>query len=377
MEGREETLESILIYYPFTLAKVADSGSKLRPLQMKKALEKWGEKEGISVITISGNSKERQNQFQKLLTEKKLENIRFCYVENQTIPLWLTDPKHIPQNPWIDRVIFQYLQKKNVPIGIFYRDVYWKFDELYPLSGWKKKIMQWIYRREERFYEKYGKALFLPSMEMGAHVDIEILKAALPPGGQALANYEKKPHEGTKGLYVGGIAHQDYGLSLLLDSLEIVQGKGVDYRLTICCREQELQSIPDEARDRMKQLSVEVVHLSGESLQKLYQEMDFALIPRYRSTYNDFAVPVKLVEYLSNLLPVVATDCSAQKSFVESGPYGIVSQDEANSMADAIINMAQTNEQYRKQIQEDFLDKHSWLTRAYTIAHVLGGEKHQ
>jgi glycosyltransferase involved in cell wall biosynthesis len=294
-------------------------------------------------------------------------------MENQTIPLWLTDSKHIPRNPWIDRSVFRYLQKRNVPIGIFYRDVYWKFDDLYPLKGWKKRIMKWIYQKEERFYEKYASALFLPSMEMAPYVDIKIPKYALPPGGKEFLPQQNKSHSGLKGLYVGGIAHADYGLNLLLDSFELVKNAGIDYHLTICCREREFQSIKEKDQKRIKELGVEIVHLAGDDLKKLYQEMDFALIPRYRSTYNDFSVPVKLVEYLSYQLPVVATNCQAQASFVRSGPYGVICEDHAESMAEGIIHMKQEKVFYRQEIEASFLQKHSWLSRAKHVAEILEG----
>ncbi len=360
-----------MIYYPFSLTKVADSGSKLRPIQMLKAFEQWGKKEKVRVLVISGDSTERTKIFQDFVSSGALENVRFCYVEDQTIPLWLTDSKHIPKNPLIDRSVFFRLKSQNIPIGIFYRDVYWKFDDLYPLKGWKKKVMRWIYKKEERFYEKYGTALFLPSMEMAPYVNINISKYALPPGGEETLPQAQNSHQGLKGLYVGGIAHRDYGLNLLLESYRLVRKAGVDYQLTICCREQEFRQIKEEDRKRMQELKIKVVHLAGGDLQNLYQEMDFALIPRYRSLYNDFSVPVKLVEYLSNQLPVVVTNCQAQAVFVMDGPYGLICEDRPESMANMIIQMGQKKDLYRKEIATSFLQKHSWLSRAERVSQIL------
>src|SRR4051812_16697430 len=98
-------MKKVLVYYPFPLAKEANSGSKLRPLEMIKAFNSWGEQNGIEVIIISGTSAERERQILELTVNDRLKDLWFCYMENQTIPLWLTDPGHKPARPFIDRKI--------------------------------------------------------------------------------------------------------------------------------------------------------------------------------------------------------------------------------------------------------------------------------
>src|SRR5688572_11375275 len=100
-------MKSILVYYPFVLSKQGDSGSKLRPIEMIRAFQKMGENEGLKVHIITGNSTDRQRQFKKLEEAGELDNLQFVYVENQTIPIWLTDPGHLPKKPFVDRQIFQ------------------------------------------------------------------------------------------------------------------------------------------------------------------------------------------------------------------------------------------------------------------------------
>lgn len=118
-------------------------------------------------------------------------------------------------------------------------------------------------------------------------------------------------------------------------------------------------------------MKVTVKHLSGEALNQLYQEMDFAFIPRFKSTYNDFSVPVKLVEYLSNELPVIATNCSAQEEIINRDGYGVICKDDPNSMAEAIATMINNAELYRENIKKTFIEKHSWVARVERVASVL------
>jgi glycosyltransferase involved in cell wall biosynthesis len=368
-------MKKVLVYYPFPLAAQRNSGSKLRPHEMYNAFCEWGAKEGIEVILISGTSAEREKQFCQLRNEGKLTNLLFCYMENQTIPLWLTDPGHKPQRPLVDWKVLRYLKEHHVPVGVFYRDVYWKFDELYPLKGWKKKIMQTIYQWEERFYEKYCDVIFLPSLEMGKYVSIQRPMVDLPPGGKKKALPSKRHHGSTfQAIYVGGINNDDYGLPLLLDALEVVNRHQRYVHLTVVCRKDEYDALPVSKKERIQQLQAEVKHVSGEELDRLYAQMDFAFIPRIRSEYNDFSVPVKLVEYLSNGLPVVATSCLAQKRFIEADGYGIICDDNKHSMAKAIQTMMQSLDGYRDNIVRTFVAKHSWVARVEKVKKTLMGE---
>ncbi len=370
-------MKSILLYYPFKLAKEANSGSKLRPKEMYQAFQVWAKEKDIEVLLLSGDSNERKQTFQKWKAEGKLEDLLFCYMENQTIPFWLTDEGHIPKKPFIDRKVMQFLKSKAVPVGVFYRDVYWKFDELYPLKGIKKSVMKSIYRMEEKFYEKYCDVIFLPSDAMGRYVNIQKPKVALPPGGKERDLSERKASSSqmSQGLYVGGINNEDYGLFLLLDALEIANKEHKVCELTVVCRKDEYDGLDENKKDRLQTMDVTVKHVSGEALNELYQEVDFAFIPRYKSTYNDFSVPVKLVEYLSNELPIIATNCEAQAEIITTGQYGIVCRDLAEDMATAIVQMTNDAEKYRKNIQASFIENHSWLSRVEQVKESLWKEE--
>lgn len=365
-------MKSVLLYYPFEVAENANSGSKLRPKEIYKAFKEWGARENVEILLLSGSSSERESLFEQWKNQGKLDQLEFCYMENQTIPFWLTDKGHIPKKPFVDQKVMRFLKQRHVPVGVFYRDVYWKFDELYPLKGLKKTVMKTIYRMEEKFYNKYCKVIFLPSDAMGKFVDIQKEMISLPPGGKKMNIVRKeKKSPFSQGLYVGGINNEDYGLFLLLDALEMANQEEKICELTVVCREDEYKQLPEDKKKRIDEMKVTVKHVSGEALNELYREMDFAFIPRFRSTYNDFAVPVKLVEYLSNELPVVATYCQAQQEIIESDGYGIICEDKPASMAQAIKEMAPNALQYRENIQKTFIQKHSWLARVEKIKSAL------
>lgn len=369
-------MKAVLLYYPFEIAENANSGSKLRPKEIYHAFKQWGADEGVEILLLSGDSLTRDKLFSQWKSAGKLNDLLFCYMENQTIPLWLTDKGHFPKKLLVDRSVMSFLKKHNVPVGVFYRDVYWKFDELYPLKGIKKNIMKTIYKIEEKFYEKYCDVIFLPSEAMGKYVDINKRMVALPPGGK-LKEIKKKnrSHGIAQGIYVGGINNEDYGLFLLIEAFEIANKDKKICELTVVCRADEYDKLPQEKKQYLQERNVTVKHLSGEDLNALYLEMDFAFIPRLRSTYNDFAIPVKLVEYLSNELPVVASDCTAQKEFIEPDQYGIICSDNAKHMAEGIRRMSAEFNKYRENIRRSFVDNHSWVARVKQIKQTLKEEE--
>ena len=236
--------------------------------------------------------------------------------------------------------------------------------------------MQSIYKIEEKFYEKYCDVIFLPSLEMGKYVDIDRPMADLPPGGKKVDILRKEPHgEPLHAIYVGAIKGEDYGFDLLMGAFEIINKTKQRCDLTIVCRQPEYESLTERQKEQLTKLGINVQHISGGKLDELYKEVDFALIPRKCTEYQNFSMPVKLVEYLSNNLPIVATACDAQKRFLSENGYGIICDDEENSMARAIEEMMGSLEQYQNNIQETFMRDHSWLARVEKVKNSLVGSE--
>lgn len=367
-------MSSFLVYYPFQLAKNPKSGSQLRPLEMLQAFERYAQSTNKKMLIISGTSSERAIQWDKFLAEGSLDDVEFCYSENQTIPLWLTDPSHIPSKPFIDRNVFKELKRRKIPIGVFYRDVYWKFDELYPVEGVKKVVLQSIYRLEEKFYQKYVSSVFLPSEAMSQYVSISANHVPLPPGGRRVELPERRSQSSDpQGIYVGGINSEDYGVETLLEAVRELKQEGTHFELHIACREDEFQKAKASRPDVFHEDNATFYHKSASELEQIYADMDMAFIPRKKTVYNDFSVPVKLVEYLSSGIPVVASDCDAQRDILEQGGYGVIVQDDKEGMKQGIRKMIQASAGIRQKIQRDFLQNHSWDARVQKVVSTLVG----
>ena len=64
------------------------------------------------------------------------------------------------------------------------------------------------------------------------------------------------------------------------------------------------------------------------------------VIPRPRSAYNNFALPIKLFDYLSYGRPLLVTACDEQARVVRDADAGIVSADDAGSLADSLTELS-------------------------------------
>lgn len=366
-------MKKILIYYPFPL-RDTKSGSAVRPLQLIKAFREYANQNNIEMIEVYGENKERKRKIKSLIKEVKPEEILFCYMENSTLPFWLTDEDHLPRTPFLERTLFRYLKKNNIPLGVFYRDVYWMFDEEYPLKGYKRTIMRKIYNAEYSLYKKYATHFFLPSMEMNRYVKFPEEKTSnLPPGGDNLLEYhEDKQSNELNIIYVGGISER-YGLNNMLKATKKAYEYNRSVKLHLVCRKEEYEQQKKIFLNINEPSWLKIYHAHGDELKEIYKMADVGIIPIRKNIYNDFAVPVKLFEYLSYGLPIISTDCNAQAHIIKKYEIGKVVEDDVKSLATGICYFQkQKNVQYHAlKVKESLESHHLWIHRVKEIAQSL------
>src|SRR5579875_2498271 len=124
----------IVIYFPFSVRDNLNVGSSIRIEKMRTYFREFCNLRSIELLEISGEQRERRKKI-KIIKSIKPKNILYCYSEFQNIPLVLSNKNHIPTDLFVDLDFFSYLKRNNIPVGAFYRDIYWKFDDMYPLKG--------------------------------------------------------------------------------------------------------------------------------------------------------------------------------------------------------------------------------------------------
>ena len=352
----------MIFHAAYKLNRKAVSGSGIRPVKMYDAFLEAG----YDVFDLTGTAKERKKKFAQLKQEiENGEHFDFLYSENATIPPILGDPNHFP-HPFLERRIFAYLRGKSIPQSVFYRDIYWKFPQYVETVGKPiAAVMRRFYEQELRMYRKYMDIVYLPSVEMGAAMPIlrNLPFRALPPG--ALLFESVVSTSPIKLLYIGGVG-QYYKMHEFVKALASFP----QAQLTICT--------PANAWEKVKHeyalpSNVYVVHKSGDELTKLYAEANIAAIVVEPGEYRDFAVPIKLFEYVGRGKPILATKGTLAGTYVEENGWGwsIPNRcEDIQAQLQKLSDSPQLIEAATDKVQAD-APGHTWLARAQTVARDL------
>jgi len=366
-------MNKVVIYFPYPL-RDANSGSSVRPLKMLKAFREFTNKNDLELIEIYGISKERKMKIKEFKSNTNPNDVLFCYMENSTLPVWLTDKDHLPRTPLLENDFLRYLKKSNIPIGLFYRDIYWKFDDIYPLKGYKRSIMRKIYQAELLLYKKYVTHFFLPSMEMNKYTNFPIERmSSLPPGGENLLEYQNNKQNNILNIiYVGAIS-ESQGLTDMLQATEDIYRVNNNVKLHLVCREDEFKQYIEVFSNKSEKPWLIVYHAFGDQLQSIYNLADVAIIPRRKNIYHDFAVPVKLFEYISYGLPIISTNCDAQAKIIEKHELGIIVKDNVESLKESItyFQNVENRKHHSEKVKEALENSQLWIHRVEEISNKL------
>lgn len=357
---------NIIFHTPLPLNTKATSASGIRPLKMLSAFQDLG----YNVDLITGYSNERRKCIKQI--KKNIRNGKkydFVYSESSTMPTILTDTHHLPLHPLTDYFFFKFCNKNNIPIGLFYRDIYWLFDNYGKnLSPLKRFIAKISYKFDLWVYKKTLKILYLPSTEMGKYiptVPTEIFKT-LPPGhSTSNINYSSKTtftNGNLRLFYVGGFSDH-YKMHKLFDAIQQLP----KVELTICTREIEWLSAKREYP--YIPANIKIVHLSGEEMEKKLSASDITMLFVEPHEYWTFASPVKLYEYLGYQKPIISSKGTLAGTFIKNNNIGWVIPYDTNILINLLTNIINDPSQLDS-IHENLkklAPNHSWQSRAKQV----------
>lgn len=353
---------SMIFHVPFALNPESVSASGIRPVQMRRAFEALG----YDVHEISGVHSQRREQIKRLKERiRRGAQFEFLYSEAATTPTGLGEPVTLATSLHRDIAFLRYCRRAGIRVGLFYRDIYWQFEEYSKRVGQPyATILRSRYKADLRGYRSAVDRIYLPSAQMAAYLPSanQPQASALPPGCNEIDS--TAPATGVSLLYVGGI--NDY-----YRMEETVRGVGAvpHARMTICTRESEWA----QNRSRYTGLlrpSVKVVHESGTGLEPLYDDAHVGSLLMEPIEYREFAVPLKLYEYLAHGKPIIATEGTLAGEFVHSNGIGWT----IPYRSDALVGLLNRLNENRREL-EDFTmrartirHEHSWTARARTVA---------
>jgi len=344
---------------------------RIRPFKMLAAFQALG----YDVRVVLGNPRQRSTQIRGILAEIKAgKSFDFLYSENSLVPTLLTDASRLPLHPWLDYRLFRAVRKAGVPLGVFYRDIFWRFPAYREHLGLLKTAYAKLFLYLDLYaYQKWFDVIFLPSLKMLDQFPPRFrpkISVALPSGADpdcdACPRYSTGP---LRLLYVGGIG-QYYDLRNLWNAVLQLP----DCRLTLCCRKEEWESFETKTwvqRDSPR--NIDVVHVSGERLEALYRESHVLILTVGSHAYRTFAMPFKLFEYIAHRGPILCTAGTEAADFVKEKNAGIVVENSTEAIRKALENILYSPDVLQPIYHslDALAISESWLERAKLVARSL------
>jgi len=321
---------SIIFHCPRDFTAKAVSASSIRPHAILGAF-----RESYEILKVIGSMPERAQRIDEAIARIKAgELFEFMYSELSVAPLNLSNGKK-----WLflkydkDRQLFRACRKAGIPIGVFYRDAYWLFQDLFNGHPVGKYLYLNEYIRDLRFFKRYCTAMFGPSEKFCTLLSkkLDLPWYPLPAGtsGKAISAHKRKPDE-LRLLYVGGIG----GLYDIRSMIAAVSGKpGVSLR--IVARKAEAGKLSEHIEGTA---NIIVVNKGPEELEQEYEDADVCMMYFEPHEYLSIAMPYKLFEYLDHGKPIILNKNHGAASFVKRYDAGWVlsSADELSPLLDRL-----------------------------------------
>jgi glycosyltransferase involved in cell wall biosynthesis len=255
-----------------------------------------------------------------------------------------------------------------IPVLTYVRDAQYLFDEYYAATSLKRRVARFLFVPAIALLRWVSTRVGYPSHGLAVAVrDPDPEPLLLPPGSPPPAGVPRRA-DARALLFVGGMRYAVHGLDLLVGAVERVRAEGHDLR--VICVSRPGEEPPDP---RPGWLSVE--RGAAEEIRALLPDVLATIQPRHRSPYNDLAVPIKVMEYLSYGRPLVVTDCLEQARIVREAGAGIVAADDVESLADGLRRLATAPPEEMDRWSANATaaaERSSWAARARAIVDALG-----
>lgn len=367
---------AMIYHHPGEIFLTAKAGSQVRPAAMLKAFKRLG----YDVIEVVGTSAQRKAAIRHIDAELRRGRVfDFVYSESRSIPTLLTDPDRIPRAPCLDFDFFARMRQAGIPVGLYYRDLNWRFPHYRTMLPWYGRLVtRPLYRYDWWQYTRNVDHLFLPSQPIETYLPSRHFAghcSALPPGvslpesdGVTTVASSATPIPPLRMLYVGGVTPPVYDLTPMFEAVR----QTAQVELTLCCRPAEWERIRSFYAPFLTE-RVHVVHRAGDELNALYRNHHIVGILWNLAEYLEVGTPVKLFETLGQALPVITTGKTEAARIVAAESMGWVADDVPAAVAtlQRLIQSPQLIAECRAHMME-LRHQHTWEKRAEEVVAVLG-----
>ena len=363
-EMTSSTEKRMIFHIPNHLDENRKSGSQIRPLKMIEAFKN----NGYIVDTVMGYGKDRKKSIERIKTNISEGIIYdFLYSESSTMPTLLTEKNHLPLYPNLDFAFFKFCKKNGIKIGLFYRDVYWKFDFYKKnMSTIKRIIATWFYKYDLKRYNSLLDIFYVVTNGFKRYVDnnIKCKIELLPPGCENKNVKTIKKNGNLNIFYVGGISKDVYNLKLLFKVVSELNN--ID--LNVCCRMEEWEKVREDYQPYLTK-NINIVHKSGKELEPYFEKADVCNLFFKPSSYMNIAIPIKTMEYISNRKPIIATEGTEASNFVKENDIGFSIDYNEKELKELLIKLSKNKELINEKVKNinKIFNNNTWEARARKV----------
>jgi hypothetical protein len=355
----------MVFHAPYPLDPAPTSASRQRPNKMLAAFSE----EGFQVHRVTGDP------FQRALGVRDLRRrvaggqaIDFVYSENSTQPNVLATSLKRGVAPLLEARLIGFCERRAIPFGQFYRDVYWRFPEKQSaVPGPRRLAMRIAYRTDLAVLRRSHAQLFVPSLPMARIIPFDERRCtALPPGAQVR---QSPSPPGLQLLYVGGVG-PGHEIDEALRALREVEQAHLTMVVPRPAWESHRERYAPLLTDRVR-----VIHAGSEELSELYDGASAGLLLVEPNEYRRFAVPMKMYEYLGQGKPTLASRGTLAGALVDEMGIGFTAtnaQDEISALLERLLEDSAMLDDVRERVRS-LRHEHTWAMRARTVAEVLTG----
>jgi glycosyltransferase involved in cell wall biosynthesis len=188
----------------------------------------------------------------------------------------------------------------------------------------------------------------------------------VPPGGRVRASTEKSLP--LKIIYSGSVSYREH-VDLFVRSMPTVRETLRDTEFYITKKGDTLKQVKKLAAD-LKINPVYFWHDNEEVFHHFLSSCHIGVLPSSNDLARKMGTPVKLFDYLSAGLPVVANNIGAWTDIIREENVGIVTEDNPVSFGSGILKLVENSdllEDYRQRCLKLVRDKFNWDTSARVL----------
>lgn len=362
-----KSTHTVVVHIPYELLPDARIAPQIRPRRMIEAFQAIG----CRTEVVAGSQVERRRRIRKLKRAVSSGEVvvDLVYSESAGWPNALSDGGR-KMNFGSD-VRFLKFMARRAPVALFYRDAYHRSQTFFRvpfLQKLRRALLFLLAKNDLRQYNRYVSTLYLPSMAMRRVLpEFGGLVRPLPPGAERGAGAAMGAVQlPLRLLYVGGLGDL-YRLHALFHAVQ----RSPNVRLVVCTRRDDWLRVRDEYGPYLRNDRIEIVHLASAELAPLFRESHVAILTVQPNRYREFAVPVKLFEYIGNGMPILATADTLAGRYVSTHALGWAVAYDVDAIRERLAKLARPSGATEIEATAEVVSAHAravgWDSRARQV----------